>query len=65
MKKFKKVLGYLILSQILTAILLVASARDVKKYGLFDVLIGAESITLIVAFIVYGGSKAIDWITED
>lgn len=65
MKKFKKVLGYLILSQILTAILLVASARDVKKHGLFDVLLEAETITLIVAFIVYGGSKAIDWITED
>jgi hypothetical protein len=65
MKKFKKVLGYLILSQILTVILLVASVSDVKKYGLFDVLLGAETITLIVVFVVYCGSKAIDWITED
>jgi hypothetical protein len=65
MKKFKKVLGYLILSQLAVLIVFILSISAVIKYGWLIVLLGDEIVVLIAVLILLIGIKVIDWVMED
>lgn len=65
MKKFKKVLGYLILSQIVMLLLLGITASAIREYGFLNVFIACESIVLIIVLLLLIVNKAIDWIFGD
>jgi hypothetical protein len=65
MKKFKKVLGYLILSQVVLLLLLGLTIRAISEYGFLNVFIICEGIVLIIALLMFIVNKAIDWIFGD